>query len=212
VTSSQATPTSSPRGDLQEVRDEELVDLARAGNASAFDLLVQRHWDMTMAMTRRIAKNPEDVEDIVQQSMMKAFAKIATFEGRSTFSTWLISIARNQALMLKRSERLCRTTPLFLDSDQERSSLIVNFPDASPSPEVSCAAAELKKLLASSLQHLKPDSRVALQLCDIEERSIREVALELGISEAALKSRRVRGRRKLAALIRSRSTRVGSPP
>jgi len=79
--------------------DDDLVTAAVGGSRIAFDVLVQRYRRRVSCVVQRFAGSPEDVEDIVQQTFMKAYIHLPRFEERSLFSTWLISIARNEALM-----------------------------------------------------------------------------------------------------------------
>lgn len=192
----------------EQTRDEELIVIAAKGNTAAFDVLVQRYRAIVFAVTRRITGNADDAEDVTQEAFMKAFLKLSTFEGRSSFSTWLVSIARNEALMSKRRGHVGRTVSMTTDSGAEYLAPAAQLSDMRPNPETSHAQSELAGVLISAMDRLKPDMRVALQLCDLEESSLGEAAMQLGISVPALKSRRVRGRRVLRRALTARLFRV----
>src|SRR6266851_380027 len=90
-------------------QDEEaaLVLAAKSGDGRAFEILIERHRQRILAVVRRFTHIREDAEDIVQQSLQKAFFHLHRFQGKSRFSTWLTRIAINEALMfLRRGRRL----------------------------------------------------------------------------------------------------------
>jgi RNA polymerase sigma-70 factor (ECF subfamily) len=83
-----------------EVADELLVSAAQCGDSQAFVELSKRHSRKLLFKAYRITQNWQDAEDVVQDSFMKAFTHLHTFQSRSSFSTWLTRIAINSALML----------------------------------------------------------------------------------------------------------------
>src|SRR5580704_2719368 len=85
--------------------EKELVAKARAGSRTAFGELARRHSHRVYGMSFRILKNREDAEDNLQNVFCKAFGKVQQFEGNSQFSTWLVRIAINEALMMLRKRR-----------------------------------------------------------------------------------------------------------
>jgi RNA polymerase sigma-70 factor, ECF subfamily len=204
VIGSQTADSTVRQNNSEQTRDEDLIDSAAKGDTAAFDVLVNRYRGIVLAVTRRITGNLDDAEDVMQEAFMKAFIKLSTFEGRSSFSTWLVSIARNEALMLKRRGHIGRTMSIFTDSGEEYLAPVGQLSDLQPSPEISHAQSEMAGLLVSAMDRLKPEMRTALQLCDLEESSIGDVAMRLGISVRALKSRRVRGRRVLRRILTAR--------
>src|SRR5580700_66522 len=92
--------------------DQELVDAAKGGDDLAFETIVKRHRQRIFALALRYTRNREDAEDIVQQTLQRAFIHLQRFEGRSSFSTWLTSIVINQALMLLRRRGARREVPI----------------------------------------------------------------------------------------------------
>ena len=85
--------------------DETLIARAREGSRTAFGELVRRHSHRVYGMSFKILKNREDAEDNLQNVFCKAYGKIRQFEGNSQFSTWLVRIAINEALMMLRKRR-----------------------------------------------------------------------------------------------------------
>jgi RNA polymerase sigma-70 factor, ECF subfamily len=184
--------------DLMQGKDDaSLVASAKNGNRSAFELLVERHERVIFFTALRITGNREDAQDIVQQSLQKAFVHLKDFEGRSSFSTWLTRIALNEALMLKRSSRRSREVPLDDSDPTSETQVALQMPDARPNPEHNYSQRERQRLLLSAMNSLKPGIRKALMICDLDERSTKETAEILGLSVSAVKSRVNRGRRAL---------------
>lgn len=168
---------------------------AKSGDHEAFRLLVERHRPVVLFSMRRFTDSLEDAEDVVQQCFQKAFVHLKQFQGRSSFSTWLTRIARNEALMLLRNGR--RGREISIDESSERSSPPTEVPDSGPNPEDICSRSERQRILLSIMSELKPPTRTALRFCDLDERPVREAAHILGLSISAAKSRLSRGRKVL---------------
>src|ERR1700732_1030810 len=90
---------------LSDKGDMTLVAAAKNENRQAFEVLVERHAGRAFSAARRMTRTREDAEDVVQQSLQKAFTHLRQFEGRSAFSTWLTRIAITEALMFLRRSR-----------------------------------------------------------------------------------------------------------
>jgi RNA polymerase sigma-70 factor (ECF subfamily) len=180
--------------------DAILVAAAKCGDTLAFERLVLRYKFRIFAVAKRITKNREDAEDVVQESFHKAFRHLNNFQEKSRFSTWITRIAMNEAFMLLRRRRGIRETmPEGPDDDVEPFS--AKFIDQRPSPEESCCLRERKEILTEAINRLGPKIRKTVFLRDIEERSIEETAQILGASIGVVKSRLLRGRRKLRATV-----------
>src|SRR3984893_6070421 len=138
----EANATSSSTNRLVAEEDALLVAAAKATDPRAFELLVERHERKLFLMARRITRNREDAEDVVQQSFQKAFIHLKTFAGDSLFSTWLTRIAINEALMLLRRRRGSREVPIAESNTKDDAVLPVDFPDSGPNPEDRCLQRE----------------------------------------------------------------------
>jgi RNA polymerase sigma-70 factor, ECF subfamily len=180
--------------------EESLVAAAIQGDAAAFEMLALRYKRIVMAITRRMTGSLVEAEDLTQQAFLKAFANISRFAGRCSFSTWLISIAMNEARMWLRKARKSREVGMSELCTDDSLDAPPDFMDWRPGPEATYSQTERHRLLFSELDRLRPETRVALQLCDLEERSSVEAAVALGITANGVKSRRLRGR----AILRKR--------
>jgi RNA polymerase sigma-70 factor (ECF subfamily) len=194
----------TPFHNLTGAEDVVLVAAAKGGSSHAFEVLVERHARRILCVVHRVTPNREDAEDVIQQTFQKAFVYLKTFEGRSSFSTWLTRIAINEALMYMRKN--CRTRALSIDelTVTEETSLALRVPDLGPSPELRCSQGERERLLFLAMDQLTPGIRTAIQLCELDERSLKESAQMMGVSISAVKSRVLRGRRKLRETLNRR--------
>jgi RNA polymerase sigma-70 factor, ECF subfamily len=182
--------------DVDKDSDATLVAAAKCGDTPAFERLVLRYKPRIFAVAKRITKNREDAEDVVQESFHKAFLHLNAFQEKSRFSTWMIRIAMNEAFMLlRRRKGISEVMPEGADDGME--SFSDKFVDQRPSPEQSCWLRERKEILADAINRLGPKIRTTVLLRDIEERSIEETAQILGASIGVVKSRLFQGRRKL---------------
>ena len=178
-------------------RDSELVLEAIRGSRTAFESLMQRYHRLIWKIVLRCSNSLDDTEDIVQQTFMKAFVNLPQFEGKSSFSTWLVSIARNEALMWRRKRSRRREQAIPEIVDQDGNLMLLDFPEPAPNPETLCLQKESTELLLKCMRLLSPRNQVAIQLCDLHELTGAEVALQLGIGASALKTRKFRGRTEL---------------
>jgi RNA polymerase sigma-70 factor (ECF subfamily) len=190
-----AASSSPDRFVTQE--DAALVAAAKTGDARAFELLVQRHQGRIFSLAQRMTRNREDAEDVVQQSFQKAFIHLKNFEGDSLFSTWLIRIAINEALMLLRRRRVKREVPITQSNTEDETVLLLDIPDEGPNPEDSCVQREQERILSAAVNELTPGMRKAIKLRELGELSTGETAQVMGLSVGAVKARLFHGRRKL---------------
>jgi RNA polymerase sigma-70 factor (ECF subfamily) len=191
-----ATRTGDAAVMNNQIADSEktLIARARAGNRNAFGELVRRHSQRVYGMSFRILKNREDAEDNVQNVFCKAFSKIGQFEGNSQFSTWLIRIAVNEALMMLRKRRPEEAVSV----DEERE---LDGGDTSSEPRDSHADPErrylTKELTTKAFEALHPTLKYTFLLQKGEGWTSRELATALDITPELVKSRVFRARVKL---------------
>jgi RNA polymerase sigma-70 factor, ECF subfamily len=193
--------THTNKGAVED-NEEDVVAAAKGGSHAAFEKLVGRYEARVFRVAQRIARSREDAEDVIQQSFQKAFLHLQRFEGRSSFSTWLTRIVLNEALMLVRARSRFRDVSTDHANVEDDSALPLEIADSGPNPEHSYFQQERRRLLFSAINELQPRIRVALQICELDERSLRETAGILGVSVAAVKSRVNRGRKALREKLR----------
>jgi RNA polymerase sigma-70 factor (ECF subfamily) len=178
-------------------KDARVLD-ARNGNEHAFEILVKRHRRTILSVALGFTRVQEDAEDIVQQSLQKAFVHLHTFEGKSSFSTWLTRIVINESLMFLRRGRSRREISIDEDSaDLDGAAQRWEIPDSNPDPEATYLQQEEARILFVAMNTLRPGLRKAIELRHVEELSTKETAQRMGISVSAIKSSVLRGRRRL---------------
>ncbi len=187
---------------LADKGDMTLVAAAKNENRQAFEILVERHARRLFFTARRMTRTREDAEDVVQQSLQKAFVHLDQFEGKSSFSTWLTRIAINEGLILLRKSRGLREVLMNDSTEGEEALFELEIPDSGQSPEDRYSQRERQRILFSALNELPHGMRRAIQLRELDERSTQETARIMGISVNAVKARVFHGRRKLRERLR----------
>ena len=176
--------------------DDLLVAAAVAGDTRAYEELYRRHSKQIFRTVLPIVRNLDDAEDIVQESLMKAFRYLAAFKRQSAFSTWLTRIAINSALMQLRRRRSGGGDRLTTLPEFEEASFD-HFVEDSPSPEALLVHAEVTGALARAITLLPPSLREVITIRCYNDASTREIAMVMGLSEAAVKTRLHRARSRL---------------
>ena len=180
--------------------DFDLVAL-QAGDRAQFARFVDAYSGQVYRLGLKMLQNPQDAEDILQETFIKAYKALPNFEGRSSLSTWLYRIATNEALMFlrkKRPEQVSVDEPIETDDGDERPRQIIDWCCL---PEHELMSTESRANLDHSVQQLPDSLKAVFVLRDIEGLSTRETADVLDISEAAVKTRLSRARFRLRELL-----------
>src|SRR6266850_6487430 len=175
--------------------DEELVAAAKKGDELGFESLAKGHQRRIFVLAFRYTRVREDAEDIVQETLQKAFVHLQKFERKSSFSTWLTRIAINEALMLLRRGRGLREVSIDDLSGNEEAPFGLQMPDSRAGPESAFLQDERNRILYAAMDKLTPGLRTAIELRELGELSIEEAARVMGVSVAAVKGRLFHGRR-----------------
>ncbi len=165
--------------------EEMLLGAWRAGDRGAADELLRRCTPLLQSFFRQ--RTSQNVDELVQRTLVACLQAVDQFEGRATFRSFLLGIARNQFLMSLRSNR-----------PSEQPNLLTTFPEDSPSQLV--ASKEELRILVEALNTTPSPFREALRMFYWDELSVEEIARVLAISSGTVKSRLARGR----AMIRER--------
>ena len=181
----------------ENYEEQALVDRARAGDANAFTELVEKYERKIFRLAKHITQNDEDAEDVLQESFMKAYSNLDSFQGQSKFYTWLVRIAVNESLMRLRKRRTSKTVSLDQDIETDEDTVPREVADWSPNPEQMYGQAELKEILGKTIQGLPASFRTVFVLRDVEGLSTEETAEALDLSIPAVKSRLLRARLQL---------------
>lgn len=173
------------------------LEALRNGDRAEFARLVESYSPMIYRLGLKMLNNPQDAEDILQETFIKAYRHFGKFDGRSSISTWLYRIATNEALMSlrrKRPEAISFDNPLENSTEPQEPLQIVDWCCL---PEEEFLTSEGRERLDEAAAKLPANLRVVFVLRDIEGLSTRETAEVLEISEMAVKTRLSRARLRL---------------
>ncbi len=195
-----------PRAELLDLDENALVALAREGGENAVRVLIQRNNQRLFRIARSILRNDADAEDVVQESYVRAFTRLDSFLGHSSFSTWLTRIALNEAFGRVRRRRN-NTELIELDaavtSDPGLASL---FPLSlvPPAADTETDRTAMRRVLEEAIDGLPEAFRIVFILRDVEGLNTEEVAAQLSLKEETVKTRLHRARRVLRKSIEER--------
>ena len=170
--------------------DHHYIEKTLQGNINAYGQLIQKHEKYAYTLAMRILKNREDAEEAAQDAFIKAYHSLKTFEGKSKFTTWLYKIVYNEAV-----GRL-RKTRTYTIQLEEVEGLPVNSNDYLDGLS-SMQLEERKKIIQRGLDLMKPAESAALTLFYLDEQSIKEIEVIMGLTSSHVKILLHRGRKSL---------------
>jgi RNA polymerase sigma-70 factor (ECF subfamily) len=179
-----------------------LVTAAKAGDRSALDRLLAGQRPRAMAAALRVLHNPDDAEDAVQDAFLKIWRSLASFEGRSSFSTWVHRIVTNASLDLMRKSAAHVETAAHAELGSERAVTAVQ-PASDATPETELADREIQDLVRLAVAALPVAHRQAIVLREFEDRSYQEMAEVIACPIGTVMSRLHHARSKLAQDLRA---------
>jgi RNA polymerase sigma-70 factor (ECF subfamily) len=176
--------------------DAAAVALARDGDSEAFHALVDRHSRAVYRLAYRMTGSPQDAEDVVQETFLRAYKQLGRFESRANFGTWLHRIAVNCSIDLIRSRP--RREAAHDGADLEQFSAAGDSREAAAtSPERLMMSTEVQERISSAMGGLSSMERAAFMLRHFEGRSIEEISQALGLKTNAAKHSIFRAVRKM---------------
>ena len=164
--------------------DAAAVALARDGDSEAFRGLVDRHSRAVYRLAHRMTGNPQDAEDVVQETFLKAYRQLGRFESRANFSTWLHRIAVNCSIDLIRGRRHQEASHDAADLETLDG---VDEQRVDPSPERLMLSTEVQERVGRAMEELTAMERAAFVLRHFEGQSIDEISRALGLKTNATK-------------------------
>ena len=174
--------------------DATAVALARDGDGEAFRALVDRHSRAVYRLAHRMTGNPQDAEDVVQETFLKAYRQLGRFESRANFSTWLHRIAVNCSIDVIRGRK-------HQEAGHDASDLEaldrVDDRRVDPSPERLMLSTELQEKVSRAMEDLTHLERAAFVLRHFEGQSIEDISRALGLQANAAKHSIFRAVRKM---------------
>jgi len=181
-----------------DVGDAENVALALGGDQDAFRVLVERHSRTLFRLAHRMTGNEQDAEEVVQETMMRAYRRLDRFESRSNFGTWLYRIAVNCSLDLMRKRRPEKNQRQLAKGDEtEMQDPLDTAVSNDPGPDRLALSGELGKQVKVAMMALSPVERTAFVMRHFEGNSIEEIGETLGLGAGATKNSVFRAVQKL---------------
>lgn len=189
---------NAPEDKGQDRGDDALVALARAGDLEALEQLFNRYRNQVFSLAYRMTGNPCDAEDLCQEIFLQVMRKVGSFEGRSSFSTWLYRVSMNRSRdYLRRKKR----SPELLTQDGDPTEPYEPQADGSGGLESMAISSEAQRLVQDALLELPVSLRAPLVLHELEGLQYHEVASLLRLPVGTVKSRIFRARIKLAEVL-----------
>ena len=192
-------PPDSPDSDRQ------LVARSVAGDQRAFELLVIKYQRRIQRLIGRMVRDVDLVEDIAQETFIRAYRALHQFRGDAQFYTWLYRIAVNtakKALMDLKRDPTVSEAAFRKSDDEDETSRPGNEPIADETPESVLAAKEIGAMVNAAMDALPPDLREALVLREIEGLSYEEIAMAMDCPIGTVRSRIFRAREAVSVRIR----------
>ncbi|HYI95492.1 MAG TPA: RNA polymerase sigma factor [Bryobacteraceae bacterium] len=178
-----------------EATDLSAVERTRAGDTAAFRVLVERYGRSVFRLAFRMTGNEFDADDVVQETFLRAFKQLDSYESRSSFSTWLYRIAANYSLDLIRSRKRHASRRVTESSDEE--DILDSVKATDPGQDRIYYSAQVKERLDAALKLLSDQERTAFLLRHFEGQSIEQIGAVLDLGVSATKNSIFRAVRKI---------------
>jgi RNA polymerase sigma-70 factor, ECF subfamily len=203
---SRLQPRVEPRHDDSAERDvAALVRRCVAGDAAAWEEIVQLHHRRIYNMCYRFTGRGEDAQDLTQEVFIKIYRTLKTYDvQRGAFTTWVATMTRNLLVdhfRKSKQERMTDSLDAPLTAEEEGPSLHERLADSGRGPQARVEQTEKQRLVHAALQKLSPELREAVILRDLQDMDYREIAEILRVPEGTVKSRINRGRTELGRLL-----------
>jgi len=182
---------------LQVVDEAQIIASILHGETHLFHDLIRPHERSVYVMVLSFLQNEADAEDATQEAFLKAFRNLAKFRAESKFSTWLISIALNEARSKLRQKKAMKMETLDAGSDEDGHVSPALLRDWREVPSEALERKEVRQMIQLAIADLPEIYREIFLLRDVEELSVNESAEALGISVASVKVRLHRARMML---------------
>lgn len=180
-----------PVTDLREDDDlAGLVGRARSGSVGAFDALARRVRDRVQRWARRLTHDEDDAEDVAQLVLLRLHARVAEFDGRSRFTTWLYRVTTNIALSRRLTET--RRSAILGRTELEAATAGDDAGDVGDD-----TARRLAELIHRYFEQLPPRQREVFELSDVRGQNSTEIAARLGVTPSTVRGLLLKARRTI---------------
>ncbi len=184
---------------VENKKEDYSLEALRAGDRIEFARVVEDYSAVIYRLAAKMLENPQDAEDVLQETFIKAYRHFKNFDGRSSVSTWLYRIATNEALMMLRKRKYISVSIDEPNGTSEQEPLQII--DWCCLPETELMSSEAQDYLEVAVAKLPHSLRVVFLLRDIDGLSTKETSEALNLSESAVKTRLSRARMRLRELL-----------
>jgi RNA polymerase sigma-70 factor (ECF subfamily) len=182
-----------------------LVRRCVAGDAVAWEEIVQRYNRRIYNICYRFVGSADDAQDLTQEVFIKMYRTLSSYDlEKGAFMTWVTTVTRNLLVdnfRKKKQDRMTDSLDASATEHEDSMPLSDQLPDKGPPPDSRVQSRETTEMVHQALQKLSPDLREAVVLRDLQDMDYREIALVLKVPEGTVKSRINRGRAELARLL-----------
>ena len=203
VNSAEARASNRKAREAETEHDRALIALAQRGDRAAFQKLVVRHQRRAFAIALGLVRDEQDAREIVQEAFFRVHKGLGTFNGGSSFFTWLYRIVTNLAIdLMRRPSRRDTELDDRRDQDESQIPLLSRIDGADPYEFV--RRGELARQLQAALDALPPYHRGVILMREVEGMSYEEMAEAMNVSKGTIMSRLFHARQKLQRALAAR--------
>ncbi|MCL2039911.1 MAG: RNA polymerase sigma factor [Bacteroidetes bacterium] len=171
--------------------DKKVIALILSGDINKFAILQKKYYYLVLSLVRKIIKNDDDAEDVIQESFIKVYNSLASYNSEYAFSSWLYRIVSNACIDFFRVKK----DLLYYDEDEE-------FEDSSLIPDNSIIESEKTKIIEDAINNLPPKYKEIFILRHKEELSYEEISLQLNMQLGTVKTNLFRARKCIELFLR----------
>jgi RNA polymerase sigma-70 factor (ECF subfamily) len=187
---------------LGDLPDDRLVELAREHNLVAFEALMRRHNRRLFRVTRSVLRDSDAAQDAVQETYLRVFTRLDSYQPTGKFGAWITRVALNEALMMRR--RMRGDTISLEEAGDDALSVEETAASETPTADQFVEAAHARALIEHAIDALPENFRTVFILRAVEGLDVRETAECLDINAATVRTRLFRAQRQLRTLLSRR--------
>ena len=196
-------PTAASAPSASSEQDRRLIERALAGEQAAYEALVQKYERGLTHHIRRLVRRPDDVEDLVQETYIKAFGALDTYAPQFAFSTWLYKIATNHAIDYLRKRRV-PTVSLDKPVQTREGEMQIEVADSTFRPDRPIVEDQRKTILQEAVDALPEKYHRVIVMRHQQEMAYEEIAEQLGLPLGTVKAHIFRARELLNKYLRDK--------
>jgi RNA polymerase sigma factor (sigma-70 family) len=184
---------------MDRSEERRIIEKVLKGDTNAFEAIVSEHERLVYNIALKMLQSPEDAQDAVQETFIKAYQSLGAFRGESKLSVWLYRLASNVCIDMLRKRRV-QTVSLSAE-DEDGGEQALELPDERFSPEAELEKKELRRAVREGLGELGDDYRQVLVMREVAGLSYNEIAEATRLDLGTVKSRIFRARKKLCTIL-----------